>query len=690
MTVADASYGPAYRETDLLTELRRLLAVLWRHKVLILLVGVLGTVAAAAFSLTLPNSYVATAQISIGQREVTVTGGSDVVPELASDPITIEGEVEVMRSRSLLADVAEAAGLRFEAAVNPALEFNDDPVDLSAMDLDIVANLQEIITVYQLGRSRVIEVRVESVRPDLSARIANALVTVYRDRQLENKTATIRSAAEFLQERLEVRRAELEESERALQAFRQRTDLDRGEGIASLTAQLQSLDGAIATARGDVAVAQVVNDQIGRAAANGQLASLPQVLNQPVIQRLREQEAAAAANLAEVSTIYGPRHPTFVNAEATLQGIRNTLAEIVAGLADNQQNDLALAQARLSELQAIRAEVQRRIEAASVADVEAASLQREVDSARAVFATLRDRLTQVEEQLRVQTPDAEIVSLATPPPEADGPDRKIVVAAGAVVSGCLALLLVLAVEQLDRTVRTAEQAADASGLPVLAILPQTGGRGTGSMAPQDLVLDRPSSRFSQSMRSAAIGLFPTPDRGRADRGEAILIAGPRNGEGKTTVALGLGRALSMDQRRIVVVDGNREAPRLAAASGCAALPGATDYLAGGAALDAVLHPDPDSPVTIVPAGTSLDGDRAVGQYAMWRLLLEELRQRFDIVLIDGPGVLESPDAKLLGRLCDDCLLTVQAGRSVRDDLGPAQREMLAARVRVTGIVFNHA
>ena len=69
-------------------------------------------------------------------------------------------------------------------------------------------------------------------------------------------------------------------------------------------------------------------------------------------------------------------------------------------------------------------------------------------------------------------------------------------------------------------------------------------------------------------------------------------------------------------------------------------------------------------------------------------MLDAARPRYDWIVIDGPPVLESPDAAMLAAVADGVVLVVQAGRTKRPVLTRSVDLLRKAGGRVLGIVLN--
>lgn len=166
-------------------------------------------------------------------------------------------------------------------------------------------------------------------------------------------------------------------------------------------------------------------------------------------------------------------------------------------------------------------------------------------------------------------------------------------AAGLLAGGLLGLLLLRG----RRRLHDGSEAQRLSGLPLVAHVPPPG---TSDV-------DRRRAEESFRMLRAALALAPDDSAGAAARTVAVTSAAP--GEGKTTVAAGLARALARAGRPVVAVEADLRRPGLAAALGAtAAAPtagtpprGLTAAIVGGVpVLDLLVEVEPG--LRLLPAG----------------------------------------------------------------------------------------
>jgi len=169
----------------------------------------------------------------------------------------------------------------------------------------------------------------------------------------------------------------------------------------------------------------------------------------------------------------------------------------------------------------------------------------------------------------------------------------------------------------------------------------------------------------------------------------VLITSPQKGEGKSITCANL--ALTMAQelhRRVIIVEADLRKPSLQAMFGLPGGPGLSEYLSGAAELNDVMTFLPDHNLTVIHAGTSpTNPAELLGSTAM-RRLLDQLRTRFDRVILDTPPVLPLADVAVLAPLVDATLLVVRAGVTPKPAIENALRAFDSSRL--LGVVLNES
>jgi len=173
--------------------------------------------------------------------------------------------------------------------------------------------------------------------------------------------------------------------------------------------------------------------------------------------------------------------------------------------------------------------------------------------------------------------------------------------------------------------------------------------------------------------------------------EVIAISSAIEGEGKTSVAVGLAVTLAQDfpERRVLLVETDLQRPVLAEDFDVAATPGLVDCLVEGAPLLSACRPTHIENLHVVPAGEAARVVRGRPlRSSNMALAVDDMRKSYHIVILDLPAILANSDAVLITDLADSVLCVVRAGVTPTAMLTRAIEQVEESKFR--GIVINGA
>ena len=176
---------------------------------------------------------------------------------------------------------------------------------------------------------------------------------------------------------------------------------------------------------------------------------------------------------------------------------------------------------------------------------------------------------------------------------------------------------------------------------------------------------------------------------RDKKGQRILaVTSSLVGEGKTTMAVGLAVALARDYMvETILIDGDMRNPSVSARLGHHDDKGLVNVLAGECDLDSALFQHAHRNLRVLCAGKS-DTDRLSlpAMRGEVQKLLDGLRHRDIMVILDGPPILPMADMSLYSEIVDGILLVVRAGQTPQRVVIEALDFL--AEGRIEGVVLN--
>ncbi len=170
--------------------------------------------------------------------------------------------------------------------------------------------------------------------------------------------------------------------------------------------------------------------------------------------------------------------------------------------------------------------------------------------------------------------------------------------------------------------------------------------------------------------------------------EVMAICSAVPGEGKTTVGLGLAVTIARDfpERRVLLVETDLQRPVLSDDFGIEANPGLVDCLLERTPLLSVCRPTFIENMHVVPAGASRAINGRPLRSSRMAALVDEMRQTYDLVILDLPAILANSDAVLLTDLADGVICVVRAGVTPAPLLSRALEQIEDVKLR--GVILN--
>jgi capsular exopolysaccharide synthesis family protein len=566
---------------------------------------------------------------------------------------------------------ARALATRLDLAAlpqfNPALRHPGAPAAPDAVALAA----QRALTVAASPESRIITVSFTAGSPALAADAVNAAMQIYLDHERTQAVAGLDAARDWLGTNAAQLQTSLEATETQLAQAEAAAGVVAGAQASLTTETASRLAASLVAAQAELAM----NQARLSAAAHGDAAAANAAIA-PNLLPLRKEQADLSAQVQALAGAYGPDYPPLVTARQALRAITAGIAAETGREVDAARAEVAADAAQIDALQTALAAARDRDQAEAAQSAPIRVLQERADANRDMLQHMTLQADELTQEASLIRPDARIISAASPPTAPSSPSRVLILAASVGLGLCLGILLAALAEALDTGLRSGGDVRASTGLPCFAQVPEIA-------APRTAVLDTPFCLFAEQIRALQTGLaLAGPSLG------VIAITAARPGEGKTTLTIALGRALAASGRRVVAVDGDIRQPSFDPVFGTGGLPGLTDHLAGLAPVAAIIRRDAASPLDVIPAGGLARPALSLFMSPALPALLRELRERYDVVLLDVPPAFALAEGRVLARQADGALLCVRWGDTPRRVVIAAVEMLREAQVRLIGAALT--
>lgn len=655
-------------------DLFALLQTVWRGKWIILLLTVLALCAGLTYlkAIAVPL-YTASATVVLDNREEQVVDLQNVMSGLSGDQATVNTEVEVIRSRGLAEQLVDELDLTGDPEFNPSLREpsrfsagaiirlltgggpREEP-DAQRVRDDVVDRVLRALSVANLRQSYVFRITMVTESPAKSALMANTLAKVYIQDQLAVKFAATDTAVEWLSNRVSELRLELEEAEQAVKNFNASTDLISPEALEALNRQVKDLRTRIEEAqrlRGD-AEGKLIS--LSTARESGDLTLMEQVAEDPVLTRVLS------------SNIANSREAFLARFDQIERGVE-------------QDRDRAAVQ--LMALQTSYDSLNSRIEAQSDDLVQLQQLRREAEATGTIYAYFLNRLKETEVQRGIQQADSRVLSGSVVPVAASSPRTGIVLVLSLAFGLVAGAVLVLALEAGQNTFRTAEDLADHTGVRVLGSIPRIPVRKRAQLL--RYIIDKPTSSAAEAIRNLRTSLMLSNVDAPP---QVILSTSSIPSEGKTTLSILTAQNLAALGKKVLLIEGDMRRRVFSTYFDIPAEVGLVGVLTGEVPLEQAVSYEPTLGIDILPS--EKPNANAADLYSSERFaeMLVEMREKYDIIVLDTPPVLVVPDARVASRHVDAIVFSVRWDSTHKQQVRAGLEMFESVGIKVTGVVLS--
>jgi len=416
----------------------------------------------------------------------------------------------------------------------------------------------------------------------------------------------------------------------------------------------------------------------------------------PIIIRQEQVLEQLEASLRAFRARFDPSHPQINDAEisvrATKDQINSKIENIIHRNLNARLRELVLTQEQLV-VSLERTEQDIELKDAALRELAANQSQYEhMESTRKQHEMQRDENVRLTSSLRLMQlrADASRIRQATPavePREMSFPDLDTMLPAGIFlfVAGYVAFIFLR--EITDQKIRSASDILIIPGAKVAGVLPDVHEDPSGLESPELAVLHSSDGVFAESCRQAWVGVNRSLQRSAH---QTLLILSSAPEAGTTTIIGNFAVSAQTSGLKVVVVDCNFRRPNLGSMFDLddASL-GVADLLAGSVNLTNAVQKT-DSGVDVITVGTPANRlFQRLGSERM-KSTLAQLRDSYDLVLIDAPPSIVAGDAVLLANLVDAITLVVHSDRDDRGLVARVLRELGDSRAEVLGVMLNAA
>lgn len=608
----------------------------------------------------------------------------------SGDSEYLQTQAQKLQSDELALEVIRSLRLDHNSDLVTKITLN---VQSSQNDLEQATPLENIAlktfrqraTVNRDSSSRLITASFGSHDPKLAALVTNKMIELFIEDSYRTRRDAIAKSTEWLSKQLDDIRLKMDNSNRALAEFQRANGIaDTGENKNTVAEEMVELNRQLTQAEADRIQVQAFLAREKEASPN----TLPQVNANPVIQQMTQKLADVRAELAQSEVIYGRNHPNIKKLENQAKALETQIAAQRAAIVGELKTSYAAARAREQMMgEQIKARTQELNQMARYNE-----LKKEAQANTELYNSLYAKIKEAGIAAASKSSNIRIVDRARILDSPTRPHRALNLATGLFVGILGGIVLAFLREGFGRRIHSATDVRRLMGITRVSMVPAIGTwkqrllPGVAKTAASPRLFEDPYSAEAEALRGVQASIL-SGQGGRMP--QIVLVVSSSPGEGATSIAVALARALAQ-HNKVCLIDTHLRKPGIQNALGLCTGRGLTDVLSGAAFPEQVVVTEGGMPnLAVFLAGSvRVDPATALSSLVMRKLLLD-LRQQHDFIILDSPPALPFADVRILSPLADGIVLVGRSGATTRDAMARTKDILSEAQgAPILNIVLN--
>ena len=508
--------------------------------------------------------------------------------------------------------------------------------DLNDATLEYMNKLNAVL---KDKKSDIIQCIITGEEPNKESEFLNELINVYTAGKMDFQNESQRRSLDFINDQLTGISDSLNDTGNKFTEFRSKNSvINLGAEGELVMNNLQEIEAEGAKSQMQLDYFQNLLKYLNNTSDLKQLVS-PSVVG--------IQDAGLNALVLKLGELYNRRqvisfsakenNPTVVMIDKELNQTRNQLIENLRNLIDNAKRNIESQKQRQDK---ISVELNRLPQK----EQQMVNIQRQFNLTSEIYTFLLQKRAETNIALASSIPDIQIIDEARPQTASIvGFSNKMILLFGFLIGIGLPIAYIFLINYFDDKIRTQKDLENNTNIPVL-------GNIIHSMAKSDLVVnENPKSTIAESFRAVRTNLQYMLT---GSHGKVISVNSTNPGEGKSFTAINLGIILAMNSKKVLLIGADMRKPRLHKVFNLSNQHGLSTYLIGLDSLnDIILNTEVEN-LYLIPSGPIPPNPSEILSKPDLKVLVEEVRSKFDYIIIDNAPTALVTDAQIISHLTD--------------------------------------
>jgi len=660
--------------------------ILRRRKWRILSFILFSVISTLLVSSRLTPIYESTASLDVDRQAPAAVVGQDAARMAPNDADQfLATQVKIIQSDSVLRPVV----LRYKIPVAEITPLDGDLPTTRAQNAPITLKR---LKVTRPPNTYLLLISYRSPNAELASVVANAIAQSYIEHTYDIRFRATAGLSAFMEKQMEELRAKMERSSAALAQFeRDLSVINPEEKTSILSSRLLQLNTELTNAQAERVRKQAANNSV----KGGSLEAAQASSQGEQLRKLAERLDEARERFAVVSAQYGSNHPEYVKAHSQLTELGRQFDALKNNIAQRVAVEYREAVNREEMIKSAVAETKVEFDRLNARSFEYRALKQEAESDKGLYEELVRKIREAGINSSFQNSSIRLADPARPAYKPVFPDLKLNGLLALLFSALLAVGAAILSDTLDSTIRDPEQIQQGLRTEVLGSLPvvkrwrgrvmpmgSNGSNGTESAISKR---DDQASAYEEAVRTLRDSILLS-DLARRPRTLLMTSATPR--EGKTTAAMHLAVAHSLQRRRTLLIDADLRRPSIHECMNIENERGLSSVIKGEAEWREVIRKaEHFADLDVLPAGPA--SRRAADQLgSILQKVLTEAKSDYDLIVIDSPPSLGFAEPLQMAAIVDGVVVITLAGQTDKNAVGSVLSSLRRLKANVIGVALN--
>lgn len=694
--------GRENTETHLLDYFKIIQKRMW----ICIIVFVVSIVSAVVYTYRTQPLYRTTAKILLEHKELNV-GIKQVMSENKNTVDFYTNQCEVLRSRLVAKKVIDTLDLKNhpEFSLNKTTG-NPKSAESNAVnppaETDLINNFLSRLNVTLMKDSGILCISYVGHDPDIITTITNTIMQTYIEQDWERRYSVAKEALEWLNKQMKDVKSAVEQSERALQKYKKESNIigieptvsgqsgNREDSQHSVVLQkLAELNTTLTNAKTERIKLEMLYNKLAtlKKAKNQEeiIHSIPPVMQNSLIQKLKEDYVNAQNEVSLYAHRYGGKHPKIVQLNTELDTMKNNIMREVERLCENIIIEYEIARSNEATLATIFEQQKKEVFTQGDKAIQYGVLKREADTNRQMYETLLTRIKETNLTEDLKASDIRVIDNAEVPMSPYKPQRSLNILLGIVMGLFLGVGITFLIEYMDNTIRTQEDVEKYFGTFLLGVVGHIRQKRRDTRDAQLVTYNLPKNPITESIKRIRTNiLFSHPEQPK----KVLLVSSATPSEGKTLFTSNLGVVLAQMGKKVLLIDADLRNPSLHKIFRLDESSGLSDFLINSHNLPGIIKSTQIPNLQIITSGSIPPNPSELLSSPAMVEFLKTAKEEYDWIIIDSPPLLTVTDGSILARIVDGIIFVI---RSKKTSITTAQKGaccIAAVRHKMLGVVIN--